>query len=102
MPWYKIEANTGPGHQSHFLDYVWRDKRLTKQEKQELFEDALAHSDAIGSINAIKQLPAKVRDQKIALYKRRIEIANKMLTMLIPKSELHTQVKECANVGELD
>ncbi len=84
MPWYKIEANTGPGHQSHFLDYVWRDKRLTKRKKQELFEDALAHRNATGTVTAVRRLPAKVRDRKITLYKRRIENANKMLTMLTP------------------
>ncbi len=86
MPWYKIEAHTGPGHQSRYLNYVWRDKRLAGQEALLLFEDELEHrTDAVGSVVAVRRLPAKVRGQKIAMCRRCIEDANKMLAMLIPR-----------------
>jgi len=59
---------------------------LTREEKQELFFDALRHrSDPVGTVVAVGRLPAKVRDQKIEIYLRRIEGANKMLETLVPK-----------------
>lgn len=86
MPWYKVEARTGPGHQSHYLNYLWQDKRLTRQEALSLFEDELRHrANPVGSVVAVRRLPAKVRDQKIAMYRGRIENASRMLAMLIPK-----------------
>ena len=87
MPWYKIEANTGPGHQSHYLNYVWQDEKLTRSEREDLFESELQHRDAIGTIVAVRRLPAKVRDHKIVMYKQRIENANRMIALLTPQTE---------------
>ena len=87
MPWYKIEAHTGLGHQSHYLDYVWRDEKLTKEEKRWMFEDVFRDRDAVGDVVVVRRLPVKTRDQKIAMYKQRIEDTNKMLAMLTPHTE---------------
>ena len=87
MPWYKIEADTGPGHQSHYTNYVWQDKRLTHKEKVELFDDEFRDREAIGTIITVRRLPAKVRDHKIVMYKQRIENANRMIALLTPQTE---------------
>lgn len=85
MPWYKVEANTGAGHQSKYLGYVWQDNKLTRGEKEDLFKHELRdRHDAVGTVVAVRRLPAKIRVQKIRLYLRRIEAAKKMLVILTP------------------
>lgn len=83
MSWYKCEARHGPGHQSHSVFYEWYDKPLSKEEKKFLFEDVFGDKEwPIGGIRAVGRLPEKVRQNKINLYKSKIDEAQKMLKLL--------------------
>ena len=83
MSWYRIEADYGPGHQSHSGEYQWFDRKLTRAEKQEVFEETFkGHDWPVGSVSVVSKLPKKVVEEKILQYKRTIEQATKMLTVL--------------------
>ena len=81
-PWYRIEADKGPGHPSYSIGYVWRDCRLTGAEMHSLLEGYFSGRDVTGSIVAVKVLPPGVRRQKILWYRRQLEEAAEMLDML--------------------
>lgn len=83
MPWYRIKVDHGPGHQSSTEDYFWADKVLSKEEKEDHFNEFCDWMhDAIGKINMVKTLPSKVREIKIWANKSKIERANEILKVL--------------------
>lgn len=83
--WLKIYAMHGPGHQSETEEYVWREKKPSPNERQEMFENmAERHylNNASGKVTLVKVLPEKVRQEKIRYCKLSIEHDMKMLKIL--------------------
>lgn len=83
MPWYKVEARHGPGHQSRTVYYVWQDHELSEDEKKELFEESFSDLDwPVGDVFMIKKLPKEVYIEKLHHYESSIKAAKRMLKIL--------------------
>jgi hypothetical protein len=84
MPWYRIFANHGPGHQSSTEFYRWNDEPLTtKQQREDAWQEAFErYDDAIGDVELCDRLPHHIREQKIEGCRNTIEHARKMLNIL--------------------
>jgi len=85
MPWYRIHAMCGPGHQSNFETYYHSAKPLTKDEKADLWEDTMRSNDvhnAAGEVDVVRKLPKKVREEKVRKYEFQLQHAKKMLEIL--------------------
>lgn len=99
MPWYKIFCNSGPGHQSHHEFYEWHEKKLSREERKERWEEAFEERDwPIGDMKLVEFLPEDVKKQKIESLNKTLEEyipeqikrTNKLLVTL-----LKTPVKGC-------
>ena len=85
MPWYKFEAQHGPGHQSNTINYEWYDddEQLTKEEQREEWECKFRDCDyPIGKVTKLRKLPEHIIKSKIKMYKDDIEHAKEMLKIL--------------------
>jgi hypothetical protein len=86
MPWYRIFANHGPGHQSTTEYYHWHDKPLvTKEDRKEAWEsvfDDPRYDWPIGDVELCERLPQHILDEKIVGFESSIDRAYKMLTVL--------------------
>ena len=81
--WYKIEADFGPGHQSHAEYYEWYPRSLTQVQMKIVFEDTFRGREwPIGYVTRIVKLPENVRLAKIGQYERELKNATKMLRIL--------------------
>jgi len=99
MPWYRIPVSHGPGHQSKSEDYRWSDKPMSKDEKEDWFNEYSSYMNyAIGKITIVKKLPKKVKEEKLWTYKARIKYAKQMLNILketeVRKSKRPTMSRE--------
>jgi hypothetical protein len=82
MPWYKIEANHGPGHQSHGVYYEWMEKP-TKQDKIDVFHKYFGHTEwPEGSVRAVSKLPPKIAEQLANAYKTQLDHYKRLLRVL--------------------
>ena len=86
MPWYKLELKGGKGHTNHEIEYVWSDLKWSAEEKKAQW-DSWANEFGYermydGHITYVKRLPAKECNQQIEMYRREIEEANRMITIL--------------------
>jgi hypothetical protein len=85
MPWYRIYASHGPGHQSSSEYYRYFAKSLDKAGKKdawdEIFDDG-RHDWPIGDVELCERLPQNVYDEKIAGFQSSIEYANRMLEVM--------------------
>jgi hypothetical protein len=86
MPWYRIFANHGPGHQSSTEFYCWYEKPLdTKEKRKEAWEtafDDVRYDWPIGDVELVDKLPQHIHDEKIASFQLDIAHAYKMLGVL--------------------
>jgi hypothetical protein len=86
MPWYRIFANHGPGHQSSTEFYRWYEEALaTKQQREDAWEEAFGdgrYDWPIGDVELCDRLPHHIREQKIEGCRNTIEHARKMLNVL--------------------
>ncbi len=81
--WYKFSADHGPGHQGHTEYYKWCNRCLTKDEKEEIWENLFRERDwPIGKVQKIKKLPEKEREKQILKYKSQLNSARYMLKIL--------------------
>jgi len=85
MPWYRIYANHGPGHQSSSEHYRFFEKPLDKAGKKEawheIYDDG-RHDWPIGDVELVDALPQHIHDSKVASTQASIQSANKMLKIL--------------------
>lgn len=68
MPWYRVYADHGPGHQSHTESYIYRNKPLTKEERESEWEQLVYDrhlNDAIGKVDLVKRVPEHILAEKI-------------------------------------
>jgi hypothetical protein len=66
MPWYRIYASHGPGHQSNYEDYFYFERPLTKAAKQLVWEGhAQPLNWPVGGVERVKGLPAHILESKI-------------------------------------
>ena len=71
MPWYKVFCNSGAGHQSHHEFFHWSDRKLTKDERKELWEDEFHDRvDPVGDVFLCSYLPADIKEQKLEQIQR--------------------------------
>jgi hypothetical protein len=86
MPWYKITANTGPGHQSKRLEYVYRSEKLDKAGKDDLFEEFCRYKwftdNAMGDVRLVTKLPEEVRLAKLREYQAERDAIDNMIARL--------------------
>lgn len=84
MPWYRIFANHGPGHQSSSEFYSFFEEPLTTKESREsAWQDAFdRYDDAIGDVELVDKLPHHIREQKIEHCRAIIDHTRKMLSVL--------------------
>jgi hypothetical protein len=83
MPWYRMKAQYGPGHQSGDFRYFWSGHRLSHEEKQGVFENAYREHDwPIGCVRMVKALPKRVIERKIQHCEDGIKGAQQMLRIL--------------------
>ena len=90
MPWYKIELNYGPGHQSHDVEYEHSSEVLSKEAEREMVEGVIDRvpwiRDSDNSVcwecNAITKLPDDIRTSKEKYYKAVLKGAESMLKLL--------------------
>jgi hypothetical protein len=85
MPWYRIYANHGPGHQSSTEFYRWYEKPLdTKDKRKEAWEEEFAYNYdwPIGDVELCDKLPQHIHDNKIKGFQSDIEHAHRMLDVL--------------------
>ena len=79
MPWYKLELKGGKGHTNQEVKYVWSDFKWPAAEKRAQW-DSWANQFGYermwdGHVTYVKQLPVKVRDEKVSHYLGVIEHA---------------------------
>jgi len=87
MPWYKMHASFGPGHQSSETDYWWRKDILTEEQKENLWEDFVDGSpyvmeNPVGKCEQVDVLPTDIKAEKIRSFKAAIEASHFMLNVL--------------------
>lgn len=86
MPWYRIYANHGPGHQSSTEFYRWFEKPLaTKESRKDAWEgifDDGRYDWPIGDVERVDRLPQHIYDEKVSGYWNSINHAKRMLTVL--------------------
>jgi hypothetical protein len=84
MPWYRIFASHGPGHQSSDEFYRWYETPLdTKEDKKNAWDVAFeSYDNATGDIELCDRLPHHIREEKIEDCRATIEHARRMLTVL--------------------
>lgn len=85
MPWYRIFASFGPGHQSSSEHYRFFEKPLDRAGKkdawEELFDDG-RHDWPIGDVELVDSLPQHIHEGKVESAHASIRSANKMLEIL--------------------
>ena len=86
MPWYRIFANHGPGHQSSTEVYHFFEKPLnTKERRDDAWEEVFGYGeydDPSGGVELCDKLPQHIHDSKIKSLQSEIEHAHKMLDVL--------------------
>lgn len=85
MPWYRIFASHGPGHQSSSEHYRWFDKELDEQGRKDAWDEIFANERydwPIGNVDKVKGLPAHILDGKLSNCRSEIEHAKKMIDVL--------------------
>jgi len=83
--WFKIHARHGSGHMGYTEEYMWQDERPSRGERESIWEwlvDKNNLHNARGGVTLVRELPEKVRLEKIADYKGCIERDMKMLKIL--------------------
>ena len=66
MPWYRIYASHGPGHQSNYEDYSYFERPLTTDAKRRVWEGHAQSLDcATGGVELARGLPAHILENKI-------------------------------------
>jgi len=83
--WFKVYANHGGGHQGYTEEFVWRDERPSKDEREYMWNEMIEGNrmnNAIGSVKLVRVLPEKVRLEKIERCKGQIVHAQAMLKIL--------------------
>lgn len=78
MPWYFVYANHGGGHMSHTEFYHWEDKKLSKQELENLWHEYFDRYDReytwpIGAVRLLKKLPIDVKKFRIESDKQKLQ-----------------------------
>src|SRR5271157_2547413 len=83
MPWYRIYAMHGPGHQSDSEFFRWYDAPLTAGDKSDVFSDVFDHyDDAIGDVELVAKLPQHIHDEKVSAAEASIQYGYKILGVL--------------------
>lgn len=102
MPWYKVFCDHGGGHQSHSEYYHWEDKKLTKDDRRQIWEEAFNDLTwPIGDVILVSKLPLDYYNkmlsgvqEKIKTFKEeKIKEYNKLLTRVVILKE--TEVGNC-------
>jgi len=84
MPWYRIFANHGPGHQSSDEKFRYFDHVLTAKQRKEEWEEIFAYNYnyPIGDVELLKGLPEHILTNKIQASKDGIDANKRMLLIL--------------------
>jgi len=83
MPWYRVYARLGPGHQTTWEDYRYSEKFLSSLERHMLWRQICGDWDsAIGKVKLVYSVPANVIEDKIAHYRATIKDSRRMLEIL--------------------
>jgi len=83
--WFKVWARHGGGHMGYTEEFVWRDERPSKDEREYMWNDMVEGNhmnNASGGVNLVRVLPEKARLEKVERYKSQIVCAQKMLKIL--------------------
>jgi hypothetical protein len=97
MPWYKIFARHGPGHQSNSTFYEWRDRLLDRSGRKALWQDYFANYEydyPIGQVRLIAKLPEDIHRSKIIGCKANINHSRKLLSVLKRTPTFKPRVKK--------
>lgn len=85
MPWYRMEARHGPGHQGRDVEYEWSWEELSEPEQKDAWVDWVTRNfwhESVGGVSPVEVLPQEVREEKIQYYRDLIEDAQEMLSIL--------------------
>jgi hypothetical protein len=88
MPWYRIYADHGPGHQSSTEFYRWYSNPLdTKQKRKDAWEEWFDGSCGqydypIGDVELVDRLPQHVYDEKVKAAHDAVSHAHSMMDIL--------------------
>jgi len=73
MPWYYCYADFGPGHQSSDETIVWQSAKLSRDEREELFNHLFGDRDyPIGDIKLTKTITKEEKRNLLSNYKAAI------------------------------
>jgi hypothetical protein len=96
MPWYKLQASYGPGHQSGHTTYKFSDTTLTEEERRDILDREFADRDwPIGTVIALKGLPRDIKIKKMDEISLKIECLKKLLNTVIDTKEIPYTKIEC-------
>jgi hypothetical protein len=86
MPWYRIYASHGPGHQSSTEFYRYYSAVLdTKQKRKDAWDEAFddgRYDWPIGDVELCERLPQHIHDEKVTGFESSIRHAYNMLEVL--------------------
>lgn len=91
MPWYVLSVHHGPGHQSGHRDgkpysneeYHYCAEPVSKSDRREWFEHLTRDLEyPVGEMKPVRNLPKKIREEKIKEYRARVKSARAMLKEL--------------------
>lgn len=83
--WFKLYAMHGGGHQGQSEDYFWRVQCPSHGEREDMWHEWVRDNyirSAKGGVSLVRELPEKVRLEKIEHYKHTIVHAQQMLKVL--------------------
>lgn len=86
MPWYVIQANHGPGHQSSSHEIIWQEVELNDEEEEELWLsefDTGNYDNAYGNTWKIPGLPEEEVERLLKYYESKIKNAEHMKNVLL-------------------
>lgn len=84
MPWYRIFAKHGPGHQSFTEVYRFFEKKMLREEKKEAWDTVFDYGFEypIGNVQLVKALPQHIYDRQVESAKYDLSHAKRMLNIL--------------------
>ena len=83
MPWYRIYANHGPGHQSSSEVYRWVEKPLSNEQRGEVWDNEMGTlDDPIGKVVEVKSIPEHIFEHKVSAAENAIRFNQRLLEVL--------------------
>lgn len=100
MPWYRFNADHGPGHQSHAIKYEYYREPLSKSERREEWDRLFDDKDwPVGRVRIIKAIPEYNKRSRISDCYYELKHAKFMLKVLKKTKTLREKIiRKCRHL----